>query len=542
MTARRLLWFRRICQAAFLIFFLWLCVQTRIPPETAVDYSLAFDGTADVRIRQPVDFFFQLDPLLRAAAALSGQGWLAGIGWVLLVLGITGVLGRVFCGFVCPFGTIHQIAGAVSPSGKAKEAAERNNPSSFRRIKYILLAAVLAAAAFGLNVSGLLDPIALLFRSLALAVLPGIGIFLKEIFDVMAASDIKILNLLSYGAEILVSPVFGYGYPAFQTGWVIGAVFLFLVAVNRFRPRFWCRTLCPLGALLGVAARFGRWKVVQDPDKCTGCNRCLTACQGAASPRPGTAWNQIECMFCLNCVNHCPEGALDIRLSWFAVSPLGPDVTRRAVLAGLSAGLALPMLGRLDGRVHVSADYRLIRPPGAMEEIDFLQSCLRCGLCMKACPTHVIHPTLSEAGMAGIWTPVLLMTRGYCEFTCTLCSTVCPSGAIAPITAAEKRDKPIRIGSASVDRGRCLPWSGNGPCIVCQELCPTSPKAIYLIDADSPGRDGKTIRVQLPHVDLKHCVGCGICENKCPVRGQAAIRVIAAGETRSPKNWILLDG
>ena len=159
---------------------------------------------------------------------------------------------------------------------------------------------------------------------------------------------------------------------------------------------------------------------------------------------------------------------------------------------------------------------------------------------MKVCPTNVINPALAEAGMAGFWTPNLIMIQGYCEYTCTLCGGVCPTGAIRKITVREKIKTPVIIGSAHIYRGRCLPWAGNGPCIVCEEHCPTSPKAIYFHDAIVPGPDGKKVKVKLPYVDLKRCVGCGICEYKCPVKGKPAVRVIAAGESRSVRNRILL--
>jgi MauM/NapG family ferredoxin protein len=243
---------------------------------------------------------------------------------------------------------------------------------------------------------------------------------------------------------------------------------------------------------------------------------------------------------CFNCYNVCPEDALTFRFRWRSKLNRKPDIGRRAVLGGLLAGISLPLLGRLDGGIDKVADHRLIRPPGALSENDFLQLCQRCGLCMKVCPTNVINPTLAEGGMAGFWTPRLIMTQGYCEYTCTLCGSVCPTGAINEITAKEKIERPIKIGSAYIDRGRCLPWSGNAPCIVCQEHCPTSPKAIYLIKDVVNGSDDKKLKVQLPFVDLKRCVGCGICENKCPVRGLPAIRTISAGETRSLKNQILL--
>jgi MauM/NapG family ferredoxin protein len=197
-------------------------------------------------------------------------------------------------------------------------------------------------------------------------------------------------------------------------------------------------------------------------------------------------------------------------------------------------------MGRLDGQIDKISDPRLIRPPGSLPEESFLDLCQRCGLCMKVCPTNVINPTLTEAGMAGFWTPHLIMTQGYCEYTCTLCASVCPTGAIREIGVKEKINQPVKIGSAYIDRGRCLPWSGNAPCIVCQEVCPTSPKAIYVKKDMVTAPAEKQLNVQLPYVDLQKCIGCGICENKCPVRGLPAIRTIAAGESRSLRNQILL--
>lgn len=281
-------------------------------------------------------------------------------------------------------------------------------------------------------------------------------------------------------------------------------------------------------------------RLEKDHEKCTKCTLCAKDCQGAATPVPGQDWENAECLLCFNCFDSCPEGALAFRFRWSPKLNKGPDMGRRAVLGALAAGISIPLLGRLDGQVHKVSEPRLIRPPGSLPEKDFLTLCQRCGLCMKVCPTNVINPTLVEAGMAGFWTPRLIMIQGYCEYTCTLCGGVCPTGAIREFSVKEKIERPIVIGSAYVDRGRCLPWSGNGPCIVCEEHCPTSPKAIYFRKEIVTGPDRKSMPIQLPYMDLKKCVGCGICEYKCPVRGRPAIRVISAGESRSLRNRILL--
>jgi ferredoxin len=107
---------------------------------------------------------------------------------------------------------------------------------------------------------------------------------------------------------------------------------------------------------------------------------------------------------------------------------------------------------------------------------------------MRICPTNVIHPAGLTAGLEGVWTPVLNFRIGTsgCQHNCIACGNLCPTAAIRPISFAERRgldryaqQGPIKIGTAFVDRGRCLPWAMDRPCIVCQENCPVSPKAIF---------------------------------------------------------------
>jgi ferredoxin len=166
-----------------------------------------------------------------------------------------------------------------------------------------------------------------------------------------------------------------------------------------------------------------------------------------------------------------------------------------------------------------------------------------------------LHPALFEAGIEGLWTPILIPRIGYCEHSCVLCGQVCPTGAIQKIDEKAKQgigQPPIRIGTAMYDHGRCLPWAMATPCIVCEEFCPTSPKAIWVEEVTIPKRDSKVpaegghprmgeVKVQRPHVDPSLCIGCGACEKVCPVVDKPAVYVTSAGESRSKTNVILLE-
>jgi formate hydrogenlyase subunit 6/NADH:ubiquinone oxidoreductase subunit I len=157
---------------------------------------------------------------------------------------------------------------------------------------------------------------------------------------------------------------------------------------------------------------------------------------------------------------------------------------------------------------------------------------------MKVCITNGLQPTLFEAGAEGIWSPMLVPRIGYCEYRCTLCGQVCPTGAIKRLQLEEK--VKVKIGLAMIDKGRCLPWAHARPCIMCEEVCPTPKKAIWFEAVRVRDRQGKTVVLQQPHVDLELCIGCGICEAKCPVLGRPAIYVSSVGESRSKENQLLL--
>jgi polyferredoxin len=510
---------RRLSQTTFLLIFLWLFLLTESRGENELGY--------------PVKVFLEADPLIFITTTLSARAFYTPFLLALLVIVATAVLGRVFCGWVCPLGTLHNMAGSL----KQKRGAARSYNNLYHW-KYIILVFLLVLSLFTIQLSGILDPLALLIRSLSLAVYPLFQSATAGVFDTVYAWHLPVITDFSefiYG--ILKKTVLSFHQPYFNQAVFTGLLFFGILSLNLIERRFWCKFLCPLGALLGL---FSRYAILNRTvsEGCDGCGVCRRECQGGAAPDKKEKWLKSECMACMNCDDLCPQNA--VRFG-FSEKPAGAslDLGKRRVIGSVFAGLiAVPLLRISPLKKAGAAEPRLIRPPGSLDEKAFLQRCIKCGECMKVCITGGLQPTLLEADIEGIWSPVLVPRIGYCEYRCTLCGQVCPTGAIRKLSVEEKAT--VRIGLAMIDKGRCLPFAHSTPCIVCEEVCPTPKKAIWFEEVLVRNRDGKKLIVKQPHVDLELCIGCGICEAKCPVLGQPAIAVTSIGESRSKDNQLLL--
>ena len=505
----------------------------------------------------PVSLFLEMDPLVGFATALSTHTvyrWLWRGLWILL---LTLLLGRVFCNWICPYGSLHQFVGWLFNIRNNKQGIDSNRYRSAYQIKYIILTIFLVMAAFGSLQIGLLDPICLLVRTFTITIQPATDLLAYDMqLDFLAASP---------GAP--EQRIFG-------GAWLVGAMIIGLVGMNLVIPRFFCRVLCPLGAFLGLLSRFALFRIDRDLTKCTDCDLCMRRCEGAADPQ--AALRKSECFVCFNCIDDCPEDALSFRLTPVPVKdrivgsikkgtatlfgkPViskidateikAPAVPKRRWIFAVTAGvLAYPFL-RLSKAVNERGfNEKAIRPPGSVDEEEFLERCIKCDQCINVCPTNVLQPsTLAEGGLEGLWTPVMDFSVGFCQLNCTLCSEVCPTGAIQKTSLAQKlgrgeheEEGPIRVGTAFFNRGRCLPWAMETPCVVCEEVCPVSPKAIGTYEEEIVRWDGTKVTLNKPYMRPELCIGCGICERECPVVDDAAVYVTAIGETRSENRTLLL--
>ncbi len=541
---------RRTSQVLFFLIFFWLILKTTFE----VDFNPA--EVSEIKLPYPVSIALELDPLAALMTLLASGTLYKGLLWSLVILIPTIFLGRFFCGWVCPLGSLnHWISHVRSERGsrRGKRLLESNRYKKYQRIKYYILFFCLGAAALGSLQAGLFDPLPLLARSVGTALLPALHTGTLALAGWAEGTGIAPLAAAAAVVyDVLAATLLPFRQAHFHGVLLIGFVFMAILLLNRVFTRFWCRGICPLGALLGVFSRFAIFGLQKNEVACNACNKCLLACQGADNPDVGSRWRQAECHVCLNCQAACPEGALQFKFfpkqEDTKTNPAGTpkiDVSRRKVLASLAGGLAAVLFFRSGDAHEVKRSPYVVRPPGSLPEDDFLGRCIRCGQCMRVCPNNALHPTLLESGFEGLWTPYLIAKIGYCEPTCTLCGQVCPTGAINELTLREKvgdeETPPNRIGTAFLDRGRCLPWAMATPCIVCEEWCPTSPKAIYLLEETAVDRQGNEVAVKRPHVDPALCTGCGACEYACPVWDRKAIYISSVGESRSEVNQILLE-
>ena len=577
---------RVVVQLAFLALFLALLVMTALGTPVAAQPWLA-------------QLFLITDPLVLVGMALAGAftaALLAGL--VVVVLSL--LAPRAYCGWICPLGTTMDIADKLLFRQHDRSA---NVGPRLRQMKYALLAALLVLAVFRLGVFGWFDPVCIATRSYGVALYPiadhaaKAGLVAAEESGFRPAG--RVYDWAARARLFIRNTDFKKGDPdvAYLWSFVFTALLVGIVLAQAYQKRFWCRNLCPLGALLGLLGSASPLRP-RVSKKCIACGACRKLCKtgafqpigGAPGQRPAAPRSSDEkkftgvvheCVSCYACErDFCPVGAIHIGAGSPAPARPEPQVCpgRRAFLGAAATSAILGPALLLDQRTRQKEETNpMLRPPGALApDAEFQATCIRCGACMRACPTNALHPSGIENGIGGLWTPTFVFNIGYCDYFCNvrkedvesgrldrpanLCGIVCPTGAILKLMHPQK--VAHKIGTAVFDKSRCLPWARGEECLTCEEQCPLPEKAIShetgevanlewlkmpqpkrnrYEELDATRRGGatlaadekaelaamppKTRKLGLPYVLRDRCNGCGTCENVCPVDGAGGIRV-----------------
>ena len=477
----------------------------------------------------PSDLFLRMDPLVFLAGLASGHAPFGRLLPGLLVVLLTPFLGRLFCSTLCPLGTTIDLADRLllKARKKARPLVKGRIPASEPPWQLPWVAFIAGTVAAGSSLLVLVSPLSLATRFYGLVLAPA----LASALDLGARTARGAGEIFGIGAlEYLSFPA-----PGYSQAWVTLALMASVLGLGVAAPRFWCRFLCPSGALLALLSR-ARLLKRDVSDACTGCGACRKACPMGAVDADAKKADPSACIVCEGCREVCPEGAVAFRFGRGGVrheehlrqvrhGSTGTRFSkkRRALLyAGVcGAGGAAFSLSLPGGLLAGPVENVLVRPPGALPERAFLASCVRCGECMKACPTNTLQPAGLGSGVAGFLAPVVVPRKGPCEPSCTRCGQVCPTGAVKPLPLAEKTC--ARIGAAAIVKDRCIAWEKDRECLVCDEVCPYG--AVEL-------RRTPENKIAVPFVDERRCNGCGFCEHHCPVEGPSAIVVEPKGALR----------
>lgn len=427
-------------QAVFFSVFLIVFLLSLDPFSATINPFLRFD---------PLIFLTNIKPDLLTVAPIVG------------IIILTLIVGRFFCGWVCPLGSIIDLVDLLM------KPLRRKNPLSRKKLfsdGWLLVHPPSLLILGGLLVTVFFAP-------------PVIQFFHPHVWIV------RIFSLST-----------------------AGIIFLgFLVFLSSISRRFWCANLCPLGALYGLLGSASLLKL--SITSCSRCGRCRNCPTGAARFEEMRVV-EFRCIRCFDFEYLCPEDGFIYGRKKVKYDQSRRDFIRYGTVfsIGLLSGALLSVADR-------PKKTGLLRPPGVVDEKQFIRRCIRCFQCVRSCPNDIIKITGLEAGWDSLGTPHIMFDDYGCDYYCHVCQEVCPNYAIPfqPLPVKQQ----AKIGLASIDKTLCVVYAKDTNCIVCEEFCPVPEKAVRLSQR-TISRGGESIVLQYPEVIGDLCIGCGLCEASCP--------------------------
>ncbi len=441
---------------------------------------------------------------------------------VVALIILTLVFGRIYCSVICPLGVFQDVVAWVH--GKRKKNRYGYSPA-VSWLRYLMLAVMVVAIIAGVGaIVGLLAPYS------------SFGRMVQNLFqplwmlgnNVLAGIAERMDSYAFYHVDVWIKSTVTFA---------IAAVTFVVIGFLAWRHgRTYCNTICPVGTVLGFFARFSWMKVRFNEEKCKSCSLCSKNCKAACIDYKTFTVDYSRCVACGDCIDKCKFGALTYAPGpMFGSKPKVKETAtasdgespanegRRAFLLATAVATTAALAQekkKVDGGLAVIEEkvapvrQTPITPPGSWSANNMARRCTGCQLCVSKCPNQVLRPS---SDLSTLMQPVMSYERGYCRPECVICAEVCPTGAIQPITKAEK--SAIQVGHAVTIRKNCLPLVDGVDCGNCARHCPTG--AIEMVPADPNDEES----AQVPVVNVEKCIGCGACENLCPARPFPAIFV-----------------
>jgi ferredoxin len=444
-----------------------------------------------------------------------------GILGFIVVLVLTLLFGRIYCSTICPLGILQDVISFISRKFKKKKKRFYRYLKPSNLLRYSLLGITTVLFLFGsILLVNLLDPYSNFGRFMTYFVKPvvvvlnnGLSIVLEK-FNIYTIYPVELRKIQ---IEILLFPFF----------------FLVLILwLSITNGRLFCNTVCPVGTLLGLISRFSLYKIRIEKSTCTICGLCDRVCKSSCMDYKEGKVDFTRCVSCYNCLTVCPSDSVKYSYSigkWSirqqdsvtVKHDTSPDLNKRKFIAGSVAwllgiaGMSLAKettVNEKPTRIPEEKEFP-VSPPGSVSIRNYTDNCTACSLCINACPTKVLQPSFLQYGITGIMQPHMDYHSGFCNYDCIICSQICPTGAILPITLEVKQ--LTQLGKSVFVRENCVVYNDKTDCGACSEVCPT--KAVYMVPYEG--------NLLIPEVKNDICVGCGACEFACPTTPYKAIYV-----------------
>lgn len=474
-----------------------------IHPRDPVAWPAHFANNLAAKEQVEAELFLALDPLVSLSTGLASRSWIGSLVSAAIILAVCVLVPRGFCGYLCPLGTLIDLFDWLV--GSRVKRFRVAGEGWWVHIKYFILLGVLIAAVCGVLLSGFVAAIPVITRGLLFTISP-------------------LQNGVANG---------WHQVPPLHSGHYLSiALFIGVLCLGLLRPRFWCKYVCPSGAVFSLAnlLRVTERKV---ESACIHCNKCVEICPFDAI-KPDFTTRTTDCTFCQSCGGVCPTHAITFVGRWAKLdlkaanepatheTPLGRrgflSTGSGIALAAATGTIAAWSTKALGANLQSPDSLRLVRPPGSVPEQEFLQMCIRCGECFKACPSDVLQPLGFQQGLEGLWTPYVNANWAGCASSCNNCGQVCPTGAIRALPLEEKRQ--VRMGLAFVNVQTCLPHAGVEACQLCVDECQAAGyNAIEFThvgtQVDDAGQPIEGTGFLAPLMIDDRCVGCGLCQTRC---------------------------